>query len=44
MELGVTVPIKVLAMRRFAKSLEGNWRPALLLVLQQEVEIYDIYQ
>jgi transposase len=27
-----------------AKSLEGNWRPELLFVLQQEVEMYDIYQ
>jgi transposase len=27
-----------------AKSLEGNWRPELLFVLQQEVEMYDVYQ
>ena len=27
-----------------AKSLEGNWRQELLFVLQQEVEMYDIYQ
>jgi len=27
-----------------AKSLEGNWRPELLFVLKQEVEMYDIYQ
>ena len=27
-----------------AKSLEGNWRPELLFVLQQEVEMYDAYQ
>jgi len=27
-----------------AKSLEGNWRPELLFVLQQEIEMYDIYQ
>jgi transposase len=27
-----------------AKSLEGNWREELLFVLQQEVEMYDIYQ
>jgi len=27
-----------------AKSLEGNWRPELLFVLQQQVEMYDIYQ
>jgi len=27
-----------------AKSLEGNWRPELLFVLQQEVDMYDIYQ
>jgi len=26
------------------KSLEGNWRPELLFVLKQEVEMYDIYQ
>jgi transposase len=26
-----------------AKSLEGNWRPELLFVLQQQVEMYDIY-
>jgi transposase len=27
-----------------AKSLEGNWRPELLFVLQQELEMYDTYQ
>jgi transposase len=27
-----------------AKSLEGNWRPELLFVLQQEVDMYDLYQ
>src|SRR5215831_17709273 len=27
-----------------AKSLEGNWRSELLFVLQQEVDMYDIYQ
>lgn len=27
-----------------AKSLEGNWRPELLFVLRQEVEMYDVYQ
>src|SRR5215469_6651355 len=27
-----------------AKSLEGNWRPELLFVLKQEVQMYDIYQ
>jgi transposase len=27
-----------------AKSLEGNWRPELLFVLQQEVVMYDTYQ
>src|ERR1700693_4034130 len=27
-----------------AKSLEGNWRPELLFVLQQEVEMRDTYQ
>ena len=27
-----------------AKSLEGNWRPELLFVLKQEVNMYDIYQ
>jgi transposase len=27
-----------------AKSLEGNWRPELLFVLQQEVDMYDNYQ
>jgi transposase len=26
------------------KSLEGNWRPELVFVLQQEVELYDSYQ
>ncbi len=26
-----------------AKSLEGNWRPELLFVLQQEVDMYDTY-
>jgi transposase len=26
-----------------AKSLEGNWRPELLFVLQQEVAMYDTY-
>ena len=27
-----------------AKSLEGNWRPELVFVLRQEVEMYDAYQ
>jgi transposase len=27
-----------------AKSLEGNWRPELIFVLQQEVAMYDTYQ
>ena len=27
-----------------AKSLEGNWHPELRFVLQQEVDMYDIYQ
>lgn len=27
-----------------AKSLEGNWRPELLFVLSQEVELYQVYQ
>jgi len=27
-----------------AKSLEGNWRPELLFVLQQELAMYDTYQ
>jgi hypothetical protein len=27
-----------------AKSLEGNWRPELLFVLHQEVDMYDTYQ
>jgi transposase len=27
-----------------AKSLEGNWRQELLFVLQQEIEMYDVYQ
>ena len=27
-----------------AKSREGNWRPELLFVLQQEVDMYDTYQ
>lgn len=27
-----------------AKSLHGNWRPELLFVLQQEVDMYDTYQ
>jgi len=27
-----------------AKSLEGNWRPELLFILHQEVEMYDTYQ
>src|ERR1700688_3893174 len=26
------------------KSLEGNWRPELLFVLKQELELYDTYQ
>jgi transposase len=30
--------------QEIAKSLEGNWRPELLFVLQQEVDMYDIYQ
>jgi transposase len=27
-----------------AKSLQGNWRPELLFVVQQPLEMYDIYQ
>jgi transposase len=27
-----------------AKSLEGNWRPELVFVLQQEVDMYDTFQ
>ena len=27
-----------------AKSLEGNWRPELLFVLQQEIDMYHTYQ
>jgi transposase len=27
-----------------AKSLEGNWRPELVFVLRQEVEMYDAYR
>jgi hypothetical protein len=27
-----------------AKSLEGNWRPELVFVLKQEVNMYDTYQ
>jgi transposase len=27
-----------------ARSLEGNWRPELLFILQQEVDLYHIYQ
>lgn len=27
-----------------AKSREGNWRPELIFVLQQEMEMYDTYQ
>jgi transposase len=27
-----------------ARSLEGNWRPELLFVLKQELEMYDTYQ
>lgn len=27
-----------------AKSLEGNWRPELIFVLQQQIDIYDAYQ
>jgi len=30
--------------KQICKSLEGNWRPELLFVLQQEVEMYDTYQ
>lgn len=26
-----------------AKSLEGNWRPELIFVLQQQIDIYDAY-
>jgi transposase len=32
------------SLEEVAKSLEGNWRPELLFVLQQEVEMYDTYQ
>lgn len=30
--------------KEIAKSLEGNWRPELLFLLQQEIEMYDVYQ
>ncbi len=30
--------------KEICKSLEGNWRPELLFVLQQEVEMYNTYQ
>jgi transposase len=30
--------------KEIAKSLEGNWRPELLFVIQQEVDMYDAYQ
>lgn len=30
--------------KEIAKSLEGNWRPELLFLLQQEIEMYDTYQ
>jgi transposase len=30
--------------KEIAKSLEGNWRPELVFVLQQEVDMYDTYQ
>jgi transposase len=37
--------VRVQASRReIARSLEGNWRPELLFVLHQEVEMYDTYQ
>ena len=29
---------------QIAESLEGNWRQELILVLQQEIEMYDTYQ
>jgi len=29
---------------QIASSLEGNWRPELLFILEQEVEMYDTYQ
>ena len=29
---------------KIAQSLEGNWRPELVFVVQQEVEVYDTYQ
>ncbi|WP_157467060.1 hypothetical protein [Edaphobacter aggregans] len=35
---------RVQASQEIAKSLEGNWRPELLFVLQQEVDLYDTYQ
>jgi transposase len=29
---------------QIAKSLEGNWRPELIFLLQQEIDMYDAYQ
>ena len=29
---------------QIARSLEGHWRPELVFVLQQEVDLYDTYQ
>jgi transposase len=30
--------------QEIAKSLEGNWRPELIFVLQQELQMFDTYQ
>src|SRR5262249_33842004 len=40
----LTDPLVRTSRDEIAKSLEGNWRPELLFVLKQELEIYDAYQ
>jgi len=53
MEAGERDPVKLAeisqpgiqaSLEEVTKSLEGKWRPELLFVLQQEVEMYDVYQ
>jgi hypothetical protein len=37
--------VRIQASRKeIAKSLEGNWRPELVFVLQQEVALHEAYR
>ena len=44
-KLAALADVRIQATREeIARSLEGNWRPELLFILQQELDLYHIYQ